>query len=94
MQATSFSDNKLGEAILRVAVKMSFPNTDNSLRTTVSHLKDVVSRHQGADHETVQIVRELETIIAEIERKTGSAVPSKGSEMVVPGAVAGVVPVV
>lgn len=73
---------------------MSFPNTDNSLRTTVSQLKDVVSRHQGADHETVQIVRELESIVAEIERKTGSTVISQSSDMVVPGRVAGIVPVV
>lgn len=69
-------------------------NTDNSLRTAVSQLKDVVSRHQGADHETVEMVREIESIVADIERKTGSAANSQISDMVVPGRVAGVVPVV
>lgn len=73
---------------------MSFPiNTNNSLRTAVSQLRDVVSRHQGADHETVEIVRELESIVAEIERKTGSTAAPQPSDMVVSG-ITGAVPVV
>jgi hypothetical protein len=71
---------------------MSPINTNNTLRTAVSQLKDVVSRHQGADHETVEIVRELESIVAEIERKTGSPVAPQPSEMVVSG-MAGAIPV-
>jgi len=74
---------------------MSFPiNTDNSLRTAVSQLKDVVSRHQGADHETVAMVREIESIVADIERKTGTSATSQISDIVVPGRAAGVFPVV
>ena len=74
---------------------MSFPiNTNNSLRTAVSQLKDVVSRHQGIDHETVEMVRELEKIVADIERKTGSELPAQATDLVVPGRVAGPVPVI
>ncbi len=48
---------------------MSFPHNNNTLRTTVTQLKEAVARHQGEQHETVKIVREMESIVAEIERK-------------------------
>lgn len=48
---------------------MSFPHSNNSLNQAVKQLKEVVSRHQGEDHETTAMVRELEAIVADIERK-------------------------
>ena len=48
---------------------MSFPH-NNSLKAAVKQLQEVVSRHQGDDHETSKIVREIESIVADIERKS------------------------
>lgn len=48
---------------------MSFPH-NNSLKAAVKQLQEVVSRHQGEDHETSMIVREIESIVADIERKS------------------------
>jgi len=48
---------------------MSFPH-NNSLKAAVKQLQEVVSRHQGEDHETSKIVREIESIVADIERKS------------------------
>ncbi len=51
---------------------MSFPHSNNSLKAAIKQLKEVVSRHQGDDHETTAMVREIETIVADIERKTAT----------------------
>ncbi|MDZ4838054.1 MAG: hypothetical protein SGJ27_30080 [Candidatus Melainabacteria bacterium] len=48
---------------------MSFPH-NSSLKAAVKQLQEVVSRHQGDDHETSKIVREIESIVADIERKS------------------------
>lgn len=48
---------------------MSFPHSNNSLNEAVKQLKEVVSRHQGEDHESTSMVREIEAIVADIERK-------------------------
>lgn len=48
---------------------MSFPH-NNSLKAAVNQLKEVVTRHQGEDHETTSMVREIEAIVADIERKS------------------------
>ncbi len=48
---------------------MSFPH-NNSLKAAVKQLQEVVSRHQGEDHETTKMVREIEAIVADIERKS------------------------
>jgi hypothetical protein len=48
---------------------MSFPH-NNSLKAAVKQLQEVVSRHQGDDHETSKIVLEIESIVADIERKS------------------------
>lgn len=51
---------------------MSFPHTDNSLRLALKELEDAVKSHQGENHESVQIVREFESIVKDIERKSVS----------------------
>ncbi len=48
---------------------MSFPHSNNSINQAVNQLKEVVARHQGVDHETNAMVREIEAIISDIERK-------------------------
>jgi hypothetical protein len=47
---------------------MSFPS-NNTLNQAVKQLKEVVARHQGEDHETNAMVREIEAIVLDIERK-------------------------
>jgi len=48
---------------------MSFPN-QNSLQGTIQQLKEIVTNVQGEDHEAYQLVRQMEFLVAEIERKT------------------------
>lgn len=48
---------------------MSFPHSNNSINQAVNQLKEVIARHQGVDHETNAMVREIEAIISDIERK-------------------------
>lgn len=45
-------------------------NNLNSLQSTIQDLKEIVSRNQGANHESSLIVRQIEQIVADIERKT------------------------
>ncbi len=64
---------------------MSFPHSNNSLKAAIKQLKEVVSRHQGEDHETTAMVREIETIVADIERKTASlSIPDRAGEQQFP----------
>ena len=64
---------------------MSFPHSNNSLMAAVKQLKEVVSRHQGEDHETVAMVREIEAIVADIERKTVNSAVSGEQQITTPG---------
>jgi len=48
---------------------MSFPHSNNSINQAVTQLKEVVARHQGVDHETNAMLREIEAIVSDIERK-------------------------
>jgi predicted secreted Zn-dependent protease len=48
---------------------MSFPHSNNSINQAVTQLKEVVARHQGVDHETNAMLREIEEIVSDIERK-------------------------
>jgi len=60
---------------------MSFPHSNNTLTQAVKQLKEVVSRHQGDDHETTAMVREIESIVADIERKAViSSIGDRNSE--------------
>lgn len=49
---------------------MSFPN-QSSLQGAVQQLKDIVISLQGEDHESTRLVRQMEALIIEIEKKTG-----------------------
>lgn len=63
---------------------MSFPHSNNSLKTAINQLKEVVARHQGEQHETNEIVREIESIVVDIERKAGRlSIPLRMEEPVV-----------
>lgn len=42
----------------------------NSLRGALQHLKEIVSNVQGEDHETSHLIRQMESLVLEIERKT------------------------
>jgi hypothetical protein len=48
-------------------------NNLNSIQSTIADLKEIVQRNQGANHETAQLVRQMETTVADIERKTHKA---------------------
>lgn len=64
---------------------MSFPHSNNSLSQAVKQLKEVVARHQGADHETNAMVREIEAIVSDIERKAVDlSVGERSSEVLIP----------
>ncbi len=41
----------------------------NSLQSTISDLKEIVNRNQGANHETTVLVKQMEQLVDEIERK-------------------------
>lgn len=41
----------------------------NSLQSTISDLKEIVDRNQGVNHETSLLVKQMEQLIDEIERK-------------------------
>ena len=45
-------------------------NNLNTMQDTLRDLKEIVQRNQGADHESAMVVRRIEHIVAEIERKT------------------------
>jgi len=47
---------------------MTFPNQP-SLKSTIEELKDAVHRSQGADHESAQLITQIEAILEEIESK-------------------------
>jgi hypothetical protein len=41
----------------------------NSLQNTISDLQEIVERNQGANHETSLLVKQMEQLVVEIERK-------------------------
>ena len=59
---------------------MSFPKMDNSIKSAIKDLKEIVSRHQGADKEVVSLVSEIESIISDIETKAGELAKSARSK--------------
>ncbi|MBK9140919.1 MAG: hypothetical protein IPM23_00375 [Candidatus Melainabacteria bacterium] len=51
---------------------MSFSKSSNNnspIKNTLYELKDIVSRQQGEDHESVGLVLEIEAIVSSIEAK-------------------------
>ncbi|MGD9684792.1 MAG: hypothetical protein AB7W16_26810 [Candidatus Obscuribacterales bacterium] len=51
---------------------MSFSKSSNNnspIKDTLYELKDIVSRQQGEDHESVGLVLEIEAIVSAIEAK-------------------------
>ena len=59
---------------------MSFPKMDNSIKSAIKDLKEIVSRHQGADKEVVSLVSEIESIISDSETKAGKLAKSARSK--------------
>jgi len=57
---------------------MSFPN-QSSLTGTIQQLKEIVTDIQGEDHESSQLVSQMEALIVEIERKSRQSSTSKPS---------------
>ncbi len=57
---------------------MSFPN-QTSLTGTIQQLKEIVTGIQGEDHETAQLVNQMEALIVEIERKSKQSGTTKQS---------------
>jgi hypothetical protein len=47
---------------------MTFPNQP-SFKSTIEELRDAVNRSQGADHEAVKLISQIEAILDEIESK-------------------------
>lgn len=41
----------------------------NSLQSTISDLKEIVDRNQGANHETSLLVKQMEQLVEEMEQK-------------------------
>lgn len=41
----------------------------NSLQTTISDLKEIVARNQGANHESALLVKQMEQLVQEMEKK-------------------------
>lgn len=73
---------------------MSFPKMDNSIKTAISDLKEIVSRRQGEDQDTVSLVSDIESIISDIEIKASelakSSISSKTTEIPQQSAINGV----
>jgi uncharacterized protein YoxC len=42
----------------------------DSLQTTLQTLKEIVEKNQGEQHETAQLVRRMESLVADMEQKT------------------------
>ena len=59
---------------------MSFPN-QTSLHGTIQQLKEIVTSLQGEDHEAARLVRQMEALAQEIERK--SKQQTKGSPITI-----------
>ncbi len=47
---------------------MSF-SSQNSMKATIQQLKEIVTSIQGEDHETSQLIRQMEVVVDGIERK-------------------------
>ena len=47
---------------------MTFP-IQPSFKSTIEELRDAVNRSQGADHESAQLISQIEAILEEIESK-------------------------
>ena len=41
----------------------------NSLQSTISDLHEILDRNQGANHESTLLVKQMEQLVEEIERK-------------------------
>lgn len=62
---------------------MTFPNQP-SFKTTIEELKDAVHRSQGADHESAQLISQIESILEEIESKMRPGAQVTGVQMQAP----------
>ena len=47
---------------------MSVPDL-NPLQTTIQDLQNIVDKNQGADHEAALLVKQMQQLISEMERK-------------------------
>jgi uncharacterized protein YoxC len=47
----------------------------NSLQTTISDLAEIVDRNQGANHETTLLVKQMQQLVDEMERKARKRKP-------------------
>ncbi|MBA3856183.1 MAG: hypothetical protein C0507_04670 [Cyanobacteria bacterium PR.3.49] len=59
---------------------MTFPNQP-SFKSTIEELKDAVNRSQGADHESVKLISQIEAILEEIESKMRPGAQVTGVQM-------------
>lgn len=59
---------------------MTFPNQP-SFKSTIEELRDAVSRSQGADHESAQLISQIEAILEEIESKMRPGAQVTGVQM-------------
>lgn len=67
---------------------MAFSNSNlNSLQTTLQTLKEIVEKNQGEHHETAQLVRRMESLVADMEQKSVPA-PKRQETLVLPHNVA------
>ena len=41
----------------------------NSLHSTIKDLKEIVDKNQGSNHETTVLVKQMEQLVSEIEKK-------------------------
>ncbi len=58
---------------------MSFPKMDNSIKSAINDLKEIVSRHQGEHQDAVSLVSDIESIISDIETKASELAKSSRS---------------
>jgi hypothetical protein len=54
----------------------------NSLQSAISELKEIVDRNQGANNETSLLVKQMEQLVGEMERKARTKKPT--GEIAVP----------
>lgn len=59
---------------------MTFPSQP-SFKSTIEELRDAVNRSQGADHEAVKLISQIEAILEEIESKMRPGAQVTGVQM-------------
>ncbi len=59
---------------------MTFP-IQPSFKSTIEELRDAVNRSQGADHEAVKLISQIEDILEEIESKMRPGAQVTGVQM-------------